>query len=76
VLRTRSQRGFGVPEIQGVSHVITHYVPGQGIHLKVDIMCDEDIAIRQASVVARRAKAVLEQIEGITAADVDLELQD
>lgn len=64
-----------IPEIHGVSHVITHYVANAGIHLKVDIVCDDSITIKSASGIARKAKHILEELQDVTSVDVDLELQ-
>lgn len=63
-----------IPEIIGVSHVITYYKPSEGIQLKVDIICDEDLSIRTACRIARKAKRVLCRLPNITSVDVDLEL--
>jgi cation diffusion facilitator family transporter len=75
-----------VPEIIGVADVIVHYVPmtsshvmtlgvSHGIHLKVDIICDEEITVREAIAIAQRAKGILQKVEGVTYVDVDLELE-
>uniref|UniRef100_A0A7S4VRT5 Cation efflux protein cytoplasmic domain-containing protein n=1 Tax=Alexandrium monilatum TaxID=311494 RepID=A0A7S4VRT5_9DINO len=63
-----------VPGIRGVSHVIAHYVPGDGIRLKVDIVCDSSITVRDACGIAGEARSVLEGLHGISSVDVDLEL--
>lgn len=64
-----------VPEIHGVTHVITHYTPGDGIHLKVDILCDVSISVREACGIARRAKDALQSLPDISSVDIDLELE-
>lgn len=66
----------GVPDILGVSHVFTHYVPNEGIRLKVDIICDQTMTIRQACGIARVAKGILEGMSDVSAVDVDLELDE
>lgn len=63
-----------VPEIRGVSDVITYYLPNQGIKLKVDIVCDEDLTIREALTIGRKAKEILQELPDVLAIDVDLEL--
>mmetsp|Transcript_39263 Transcript_39263/g.58714 ORF Transcript_39263/g.58714 Transcript_39263/m.58714 type:complete len:144 (-) Transcript_39263:168-599(-) len=63
-----------IPEIRGVSDVITYYVPNEGIRLKVDIICDEELVIRHAVEIARKAEKVLAELPDVLNVDVDLEL--
>lgn len=65
----------GSPGILGIARVITHYVPEEGIHLKVDIVCDFDITIREAREIALQAKLALESLPDVFSVDVDLDLK-
>lgn len=64
-----------VPDVLGVEHVIVHYMPNGGLHLKVDIVCNEESTIKEAKAVARKAKHVLQELKGVTSVDIDLELR-
>lgn len=62
-----------VPGIRGVAHVIIHYA-SMGLSIKVDIVCDDDITIREAMLIATNAKRTLEFLPGVYAVDIDLDL--
>jgi len=76
-----------VPEIRGVADVNVGYIPmssshvmlrgmSHGIHLKVDIICRQDITVGAANAIASDARGILLKLEGIAYVDVNLDLDE
>ncbi|KAJ1495172.1 hypothetical protein T484DRAFT_1763656, partial [Baffinella frigidus] len=63
-------------EVRGVAHVAVHYLGG-GIQVRCEIMLDPELQIKQANMIARQARKLIEsEVEGVSHADIHLELQD
>lgn len=66
----------GVDGVLGTSHISLFFIPGgEDIQVQAEIVVSDDKTIREAREVARRASAkVIETVEGVTEADVHLEV--
>eukprot|EP00440_Ansanella_granifera_P003455 gb/GFBE01003751.1/.p1 GENE.gb/GFBE01003751.1/~~gb/GFBE01003751.1/.p1 ORF type:complete len:290 (+),score=58.30 gb/GFBE01003751.1/:1-870(+) len=63
-----------MPQILRVAGINCHYVPAKGIHLNVDIVCDDALSIREVTQIAQEAKLRLQKLKDVFTVDVDLEL--
>lgn len=64
-----------LPEIEGISHIFCHFLQQQ-LTVQVNIRVDPELKVRQARLVGRKAKEILEKISDIDQADIHLELQE
>ncbi|MBF0286850.1 MAG: cation diffusion facilitator family transporter [SAR324 cluster bacterium] len=63
-----------VPEIQGISHILCHYLR-QKIMVQIEITVDPDLLVAEAKQIAARAKQLVEAVKDIGTADIHLELE-
>ncbi|RQM17339.1 hypothetical protein KXD40_002476 [Peronospora effusa] len=65
-----------IPEITGMTHINTHWVPHQGTVVDVAILVQPDLKVGAVYAVAKKARKSIEAIPYIVEADIHLELQD
>ncbi|CAI5744979.1 unnamed protein product [Peronospora destructor] len=65
-----------IPEITGMTHINTHWLPHQGTVVDVAILVQPDLKVGAVYAVAKKARKSIEAIPYIVEADIHLELQD
>jgi len=63
----------GIPSIKETSHILCHYL-NRKLHVEVTISVDENLRVKEAQEIAKKARDSVEKINNVSACDVHLEL--